>query len=246
MSEMVPKYFTLKNALIKKINQEEFRVNEMIPSERELISRYQVSRITVRRAIDELVREGYLYKIQGKGTFVKSDQFTQDLFQITSCSQDIERLGMKPGRKVIEQSVEKSDKKRQRLLHLADDEAVFHLERIYFANETPINFTQSYLPYAIVPGIEETDFAKVSLYKTLNERYEIKLTNAIRTIEAICANENVSEMLDIEIGMPILLFQCTTNGIVHGVERPVETFRCYYRCDRFKFYINQVGDKPAM
>ena len=67
-------------------------------SERELMETYQVSRITVRKAIDELVTEGYLYKIQGKGTYVKTDEGSNNLFSITSCTDDVLRLGMKPSR----------------------------------------------------------------------------------------------------------------------------------------------------
>ena len=67
-------------------------------SERELMETYQVSRITVRKAIDELVTEGYLYKIQGKGTYVKTDEGSNNLFSITSCTDDVLRLRMKPSR----------------------------------------------------------------------------------------------------------------------------------------------------
>lgn len=70
-------------------------------SERELMETYQVSRITVRKAIDELVTEGYLYKIQGKGTYVKTDEGSNNLFSITSCTDDVLRLGMKPSKEVV-------------------------------------------------------------------------------------------------------------------------------------------------
>lgn len=77
--ERVPKYFTLKKALIQKIEEEEYAPDGPIPSERELMEQYQVSRITVRRAVDELVTGGYLYKVQGKGTYVKSEDYSQNL-----------------------------------------------------------------------------------------------------------------------------------------------------------------------
>lgn len=79
LDDRVPKYYQLKKILIEKINNEEFEVNVPIPSERELTELYQVSRITVRKAIEELVNEGYLYKIQGKGTYVKTDEGEQPL-----------------------------------------------------------------------------------------------------------------------------------------------------------------------
>ena len=235
-----PKYYILKKALIEKINQEELKVNELIPSERELISTYNVSRITVRRAISELVNEGYLYTVQGKGTFVKSDRYSQDLFSITSCTQDILNFGMTPGRLVIDARVVEADKKRCRILNLNSGEQVFRLERVYTADGEPINLTTTYLPYRYLPGIEHYDFAQCSLYQVLEQEYGITITKATRTVEAVLVSEDESELLQVEQGIPILLFGCTTYGKVRGREVPIETFKCRYRSDRFKFYINQV------
>ncbi len=101
MEERAPKYYILKKVLEEKIENEEFPADEPIPSEQELMEMYQVSRITVRKAVDELVNEGYLYKIQGKGTYVKTDERSSNLFAITSCTEDVVRMGMKPTKKVM-------------------------------------------------------------------------------------------------------------------------------------------------
>lgn len=77
MEAKVPKYYSLKRDLVKKIEMGDYQEDMPILSERELMETYQVSRITVRRAIDELVNEGYLYKIQGKGTYIKGDTSNQ-------------------------------------------------------------------------------------------------------------------------------------------------------------------------
>lgn len=237
---MLPKYYILKQKLIDKIDQEEFKANELIPSERELIQMYDVSRITVRKAIDELVNEGYLYKVQGKGTYVKADAYSQDLISITSCTQDISKLGMTPSRKVISKKVIQADKKRCHNLELGTNDKVFELERVYYADDEPINHTVTYLPYKICPGIEKFDFSKESLYKVLEQQYDIKITKAKRSIEAILAKDEIAEYLDVDPGIPILLFGCITYGIVNGKEIPIENFKCCYRSDKFKFYINQV------
>lgn len=237
---MQPKYYILKRKIIEKIDQEEFKANEMIPSERELIERYDVSRITVRKAIDELVNEGYLYKVQGKGTYVKSDEYSQNLISITSCTQDVVNLGMTPGRKVISASIVQADRKRCHTLELSEKDKLFRLERVYYADDEPINHTVTYLPYKLFPGIEKFDFSKDSLYKVLEEHYETKITKAKRSVEAILAKDEIADYLDVKEGIPILLFGCITYGIVNGKELPIENFKCCYRSDRFKFYINQV------
>lgn len=236
----LPKYYQVKKSIVDKINNEDFAVSELIPSERELMAMFDVSRITVRKAVEELEQEGYLYKVWGKGTYVKGDQNSQDLFSIASCTQDVIRLGMTPSRKVLINEVMPADKSRQRRLNLADGDNVFCLSRIYYADGDPINYTTAYLPCKLFPGIEAYDFSKESLYETLEQEYGVQITRAIRTVEAIIAHDEIAEYLEVEDGVPLLLFQCTTQGMVAGKEQPIETFKCFYRSDRFKFYINQI------
>lgn len=241
MEERLPKYYILKRDLIKKIEMEEFETDKPIPSERELIDLYQMSRITVRKAIDELVNEGYLYKIHGKGTYVKSDTYSQDLFSIASCTEDVLKLGMKPSKKLVDSGMIKADTKRSKALNVTVDDNIFCLERIQLADDEPINFTISYLPEKLFPGISEYDFSTSrSLYQTLEQDYGVKITRATRTIEAVLAKNDVAEYLDIKEDMPIILFGCVTYGMINGKEIPIETFKCFYRTDKFKFYINQV------
>lgn len=240
MDERIPKYYLLKKEIIKKIDMEEYGGDEQIPSERELIEKYQVSRITVRKAVDELVNEGYLYKVQGKGTYVKSDKNNQDLISLTSCTEDVKKLGMTPSRKVIDAAVVLADKKRSKLLNIVTDDKVFRLERIIYADDEALNYTITYLPEKLFPQLEQYDFNKESLYHILQTKYDTKIIGATRTIEAVSAKDVVAEYLDIDEGMPIILFGGTTYGVVQGKEIPIETFKCYYRTDKFKFCINQV------
>lgn len=240
MEERIPKYYALKKAIIKKIDMEEYASDQPIPSERELIDKYQISRITVRKAIDELVNEGYLYKIQGKGTYVKSDNKSQDLISITSCTEDVKNLGMNPSKKVILSEIVMADKKRSKNLNITTDDSLLKLERVVYADEETLNYTITYLPEKLFPGIEKYDFSKESLYNVLQIKYGVKISRATRTIEAVIARDEVAEILDIDEGMPIILFCAITYGIMNGKEVPIENFKCYYRTDKFKFYIQQV------
>ena len=181
-----------------------------------------------------------MYKVQGKGTFVKGDEMRQDLISITSCTEDVLRLGMTPSRKVVGSELIPADKKRQGRLSLTEGDVVYRLKRIYYADDEPINFTTVYLPHKLVPGIENHDFANNSLYAVLENEYNVKITRAERTLEAVLAYEDVQEYLNIRPGVPLILFQCVTYGEVKGKECPIETFKCYYRSDRFKFCVNQM------
>lgn len=240
MYEKLPKYYVLKHKIIEMIENEVVVEGEMIPSENELISLYDISRITVRRAIDELVNEGYLYRVQGKGTYVKGNSYNQDLFSMASCTDAIIELGLKPGRKVISQNIIKCDKKRAKALQINENSNIFELQRVYYADEESLNTTIATMPYRYFEGIEKYDFSKKSLYKILEEEYGVKIIRATRTFEAMIAYGDIADYLQINEGQPVLLFSGITYGIIKGKEVPVEIFKCHYRTDKFKFYINQV------
>ena len=237
---MLPKYYLIKQKIRKMIDEEEFKTNEIIPSERDLMCKYNVSRITVRKALNDLVNEGYLYKIQGKGTFVKGDEFDQDLFQLTSCTEEIKKMGMVPTKKVISSGIVSADKSHQRLLGVREGDKLFSLTRVYYANGQPLNFTTTYLVYKYFPDIEKFDFEQNSIYEVLEQNYAVKITQATRTLEAVSVCEEIAEFLDMEENSPVLLFRGVTKGNVSGTEVPIENFRSYYRSDKFKFFINQV------
>ncbi|WP_273702469.1 GntR family transcriptional regulator [Tepidanaerobacter syntrophicus] len=237
---MIPKYYIIKKDIINKINNEEFSNDGMIPSERELMQMYNVSRITVKRAVDDLVNEGYLYRVQGKGTFIKSDKVKHELISIISCTEDIIRMGMTPSKRIICHSVIKADKLRLKRLQLVEEDTVLMLKRVYYADNEPLNYTTTYLPCKIFPGIENYNFEKESVYDVIENKYGAKITRATRTLEAVLAMDDIADNLGLNPREPVILFRAITMGIVNGREIPIETFKSYYRSDRFKFYINQI------
>lgn len=236
----VPKYFTLKREIVKKIDNDEYMGDEKIPSERQLGERYGVSRITVRRAIDELVNEGYLYKIQGKGTYVKGDSHTQDLFSIASCTKDIINMGMEPSRKVLNVGIIESFPKRRRELEISETDKLLQIDRVYYADQEALNRTVTYLPIKYFPGLEDHDYEQESLYEVLENHYDVTITRATRTIEAVLAKGEIAELLEVDEGMPIILFRGITYGTIGHREVPIESFKTSYRTDKYKFYINQI------
>ena len=202
---------------------------------------YQVSRITIRKAIEELVAEGYLYKVQGKGTYVKTDEGSNNLFAITSCTEDVIRLGMTPSKKTVVSELVRANVKRAKALEITTDDNVYMIGRILYADKEPLNYTLTFLPEKIFPGLTQKHaFDQESLYETIQNVYKVKITKARRTMEAILAKDEIAEYLELKEGSPIILFRCVTYGIVNGKEIPIENFKCYYRTDKFKFYIDQV------
>lgn len=240
MQEKVPKYYLLKKELLKRIELGEYQEGKQIESERELMEKYQFSRITVRRAIDELVNEGHLYRIQGKGTYVKNDTEEQNLFHLISCTEDVKRRGRTPYKKTTYAMKGPADAERAKSLNIPLQEEIYAFGRITYADQEPLNYTKTYLPERLFPELEKYDLEEKSLYDIIQIDYNIQITKGRRTIEAVLPEPKVARYLEISDSTPVILFHCVTYGIVNGKEIPIETFQCYYRTDQYKFYIDQV------
>ena len=135
LEDRLPKYFIVKKAIVENIDNELYRSNEAIPSEKRLMELYNVSRITIRKAIDELVTECYLYKIHCKGTYVKADEGSNNLFSITSSTEDVQRMGMTPSKKTKISKVENASPKRAKSLEISTDDLVEVIGRISYADK---------------------------------------------------------------------------------------------------------------
>lgn len=235
----MPKYQDIKRAIYERILAGEFTAGMILPSGRVLIEQYQVSRITIRQAIAGLIAEGVLYTAQGKGTFVRNQGGDLNLVRLTSCTEDIMRLGYHPTKKVVSKEIEVASASLRADLRLNEGDKVFRLSRIFFANKNSVNFTTTNLAYRCFPGIEQYDFAFVSLYETLRNNFGLQIVRAQRKIEAALPCQQVADYLRMSVNTPILLFSCITYGKTDGHVFPFETYISWYRSDRYSFFIDQ-------
>ncbi|MCW5954028.1 MAG: GntR family transcriptional regulator, partial [Propionibacteriaceae bacterium] len=200
MADKVLKYSTVKRSIVGRIRSQEYAMNARIPSEAELAEMHRVSRITIRKAIDDLVSDGLLYRVQGKGTFVRNDEVSHDLFSLASCTQEIESMGMTATRRVIRAEVVPADQRLAARLQIDEGSRVFVLERVYYADGHPLNYTISNLPLEWMPGLDEHDFSTESLYDVIENRYGVIIKNAHRTVEACLADGEPAAELEVAGG----------------------------------------------
>lgn len=229
----IPLYYQLKTILLEYIQEHHSDMETPIPTEIEISEHFGISRPTVRQAINELVVEGYLYRIKAKGTFISKPKINQDfLLILDSFNKEMIKKGLTPSTKVLDVEIVESDEKVSKSLKLPVGSKVIQLSRLRYANEEPIVFVMTYLPYDLCPAILEKDLVKSSLYEILENECGFMINEAKRSLESIIAGEFEANLLQIEKGAPIQYFESIAY-LTDGT--PIEYSRAKYRGDRNKF-----------
>jgi GntR family transcriptional regulator len=205
-------------------------VGGALPSERQLSVDLGVSRLTVRAALDELVREGYLVRRRGSGTFVREPKIAQEL-AMTSFSEEMRRRGMTPGSRTLSLETTTAGAYLGRCLHVSPSERVVVAKRLRLADGESMAIETLHVPESLVPGLEPKDLDRGSFYELLAERYGVTIVGGMQTIEPTVTNEEESEALDVPLHSPAFLFERTTRSENDAI---VEFVRSIYRGDRYR------------
>jgi len=204
-----------------------------LPHERDLAERFQVSRATVRQALAALVSEKRIYALRGHGTFVASPGISKDL-QLTSFSDDMRNRGHEPSTRVLSAEEAVAEPRVARVLELAPDDKVVHLERLRLADGFPMCLEDIWLPARLVPGILHQDLAQ-SLYELMWLRYRIKIERAEQKISAEVMSEHTRDLL--AMPDPSAAVVVTRRGFDEK-GRVAEYGRSTYRADRYDFEVS--------
>jgi GntR family transcriptional regulator len=209
---------------------EQLGVGEAIPSERQLSTNLGVSRLTVRAALDELVREGLLVRRHGSGTFVSEPKIAQEL-TMTSFTEDMRRRGMTPASRTLDLRVAPAGAHLGRLLHVSPSEPVVIISRLRLADRETMAIETLHVRESLVPGLSARDLERQSFYELLLERFGIDVVGGLQTIEPTVTNETESEALGVPLHSPAFLFERTTRSSTGEI---VEYVRSIYRGDRYR------------
>jgi GntR family transcriptional regulator len=222
---------------------EQLGIGDAIPSERQLSADLGMSRLTVRAALDDLVRDGYLVRKRGSGTFVSEPKIAQQL-TLTSFSEDMRRRGMVAGSRTIELKEVHAGAAVGRALHISPDARVVLIRRLRLADGEPMALETLHVPAALVPGLTREMLEDASFYDLMEERYGVVIANGQQTIEPTVTNEEESELLHVPLHSPAFLFE-RTSRTTDG--ETVEFVRSLYRGDRYRLVaeLSQRRDRPA-
>lgn len=235
-SDVIPKYYQLAKILREQIENGDFQPNDAIPSERKLEKRYNLSRPTIRQAIDLLSRQGFLYRVHGKGTFVSPPKLQKGMLELTSFSEDMRKRGLEPGQRILEFGYVEPEGKVKRQLGIVDDQKkVLRIKRLRYGDAEPMGLQDSFLSLDTAHTITREEIEEEgSIYVILQEKFGIFPTEADETIEVTLATPEEAELLNISTGSPLLLNE---RKLWSQDRKAIEFVRILYRGDRYKYYM---------
>jgi GntR family transcriptional regulator len=217
-------------------------VGDSIPSERQLGVDLGVSRLTVRAALDELVREGYLVRRRGAGTFVAAPKVAKGI-DINSFSDDMRARGMTPASRTLDLRVVPAGARLGRILHVSPAEPVVAVKRLRLADGDPMAIELLHVRQSLVPGMTAADLEENSFYDLLASRYDLSIVGGSQTIEPTVTNEEESSALGVPLHSPALLFERVTRSASGDI---VEFTSSTYRGDRYRLVTELgAGGRPS-
>lgn len=228
----LPLYAQLKSAIVADIRSGKLQPGGRIPSQRDLGVQHGISHMTVRRALNELLSDGVIVAIPGKGIYVASDDKEQaETAPFVSFTEDMAQRGLHASNRVIDQGVISANTALANLLQVEIGAAVVYLQRLRLADGEPIAVQTAYLPYPRFPDLLTYDFGQHSLYAILRGRYGVALGSSRSAVEAALADAREAEWLGLTLPAALLVTEQITED---AAGLPFEYVRSQYRADRYK------------
>lgn len=230
-----PIYIQIHNDIKRAIEAGKWAVGDRIPSERELSRNFDVSRMTLRQAIQTLVDEGILERQVGSGTYVANQKVQEKMSGVTSFTDLMLTQGKQPTSKTISYHVMNPSLSEAEKLKLNEDDQVLRMERIRYGDDVPICFEVATVPEKLVDGLSKKEVTS-SLYRAFEDKKQLSPGKAQQTVSAMSASERIAEYLSIKRGDAILRLRQVTY-LQDGT--PFEYVRTQYVGERFEFYLEK-------
>jgi GntR family transcriptional regulator len=226
-------YLQIKDVLIDRIQSGAWKADTLIPTEQELMKEFDVSRTTIRQAISILVQNELLEKKQGRGTVVKQQKLVGNLGQLKGFAEEVVEKGQIPRSKLLRAEYRDDLFHESDMLEVKEGEPILLIERIRFADDTPIALERTCWPKEIGDLLLKHDLHQARYYEIL-ENYSVYLKSANERITAINATIPEADHLGIRPGEALLEMTRLSHGI-H--DRPIEYTKTKYRSDQYHYNI---------
>lgn len=231
------KYLRLKDELADMVD--ELAPGDPLPAERALAEQLGASRMTVRKAVDDLAASGRVIRRPGVGTFV-APKVEQPL-AATSFSEDMRSRGLEPGSVDLGSEVRSAGAAIGRHLEISPGDLVLSVRRLRLADGAPMAIEVLHVPADVAPGLGGPDLVGRSFYEILRDRYDVHITDGEQTLEATVTDDEESAALEVPLHSPAFLFERTSRD---QDARVVEFVRSVYRGDRYRITA-PIGRRPT-
>lgn len=205
MKRHSPLFAQLKETIISAIADGTYAPGDQLPSQREMCQLYAMSHMTVRRAIADLINEGIIYPIAGKGLYVAPQKQPAEMGSLVSHKEHMKRLGMAPSTQLLTAKLVSASTVLAQMFGVEHGATLAYLQRLRLGDGKPISILSSYLPHHLCEGILEHDLEEDSLFQTLRNVYHLHLGGSTSTIEAVLASAEQAELLKLELPAALLL-----------------------------------------
>jgi GntR family transcriptional regulator len=234
-----PLYAQLASYIKIQIQSAVFKPGDRMITENELAEILKVSRTTIRQCMNRLVDEGLLVRYRGKGSFIADQKLRRNINYMYNFTENIRNAGAVPSSVVLQQNVGPADQIIAEKLRLSpNNNRVFFLSRLRCADDEPILFEKTYIPYYLCEGIENNDFSHTSLYDMLSSRYALNLFHAVETIEAVIISGDNEKKLNCKGRVPGYKIQrlsyLESNMVFEYTTSITRSDKCIFRLDLYK------------
>lgn len=228
----IPLHSQLRDLLRGRILDGEYPHDSQMPSESELGSLFKVSRITVRQALGDLQKEGLIFKIHGKGTFVAKPKTYQNVSTLQGLAESMTGRGYEVINRLRSFRFVAADKLVAERLNVSEGELVAQIKRVRLINREPVSLEVTYLPKPLGERLEGADLVTRDIFLILENDCGLTLGHADLAIDAVLADSELTQALNVEAGSPIMRIERLT----HTADgRPVDFEHLYYRGDAFQY-----------
>lgn len=225
----IPRHAQISEWLRSQIDKGNYDVDEKLPSENELAKKFDVSRVTIRRALQSLESESIIYRCQGLGSFVSDERAPHDLVKLTDFNEDMAKAGLQPSSVVQKFEMVDAPDWLSPLLNIEKDSKVLQIDRLRLGDEKPIAFDKTWLPVFYGQLLDEEKLTKSTIYSFLEENYDIQVLRGCFKLSAEVANKDLATVLQVDENSPLFVIDrlSTTIG-----EKPLYYQKRYYRNDK--------------
>lgn len=233
----LPLYCQLKNILLHELDEGMYPPGSVLPPEMTLVNHFGLSRATVRQAIKELEHEGYISRIQGKGTIVirEKSSLNRGLSQLTSFTEDMKAHGYETATQILDFEIVKPTPKISEMLRIPNEKLVIHINRLRMVNKIPVAINTSYINLPPEISMSREDLERTESLYAFFEMKRIPLVESDKTIEAISASEDQARLLGVHTGYPLLKVE----GVVYTLNhQPLEYHVVISRSDMYKYSLH--------